>query len=197
MIVALILSVAKNWSTSRDEGEKPSQTPGSPTTANAEISSHPSPTSNMETIHHPISLCCDRRDLRAAHDELVHKWQFVHRNLSDREEFQKNFLERVGKQYDSEFCGTKLIRSRLDSLEKANKLGHEGAGLLLATMNYALCSMCVRERLHDQALDALEADTGADGNQQFEVVDEGAEGSCFGTVGAVCRAIVANIWKVF
>lgn len=88
-----------------------------------------------------VSCCPNATDVRLAHDELVHKWQFVNRNYNDRLESYGHFLQQT-QHLSEEYCATHLIRSRIQAFETANKLQHQWAALLLATETFVLCATC-------------------------------------------------------
>ncbi|CAD7942412.1 unnamed protein product [Amoebophrya sp. A120] len=89
-----------------------------------------------------VATCCQNStDLRLAHEELVHKWQFINRNFNDRLDSHAQFLAQTGHLSD-EYCATHLIKSRIQSFQMTNKLQEQWAALLLATESFVLCATC-------------------------------------------------------
>ncbi|CAD7937024.1 unnamed protein product [Amoebophrya sp. A25] len=97
-----------------------------------------------------VRPCCRNViQLTDAHDELLHKWQFINRNYNDRLESYGQFIAQTAHLSDG-YCAAHLVRTRITHFELANKLQEQWAALLLATESFVLCAACFDDLDHAQ-----------------------------------------------
>jgi len=118
---------------------------------------------NLQTI----SQCCSDIEMKQVQNELVHKWQFVNRNLNDRTEALESYRPQLAG-IPEDYCMHAILKTHMDGLDAANKLQEELANLLLSTESFVLCSLCFREDPPDNRFDELKR-LGNDLNEWYEL----------------------------